>query len=79
MYQWLNGGSIIMIVLDTPTQIEAFRLRTLLKGLKLETMGMKMSRGASCYQIVKEDFGFKGSKEKVYEQFKQLLNKEGLA
>ena len=68
-----------MIVLDTPTQIEAFRLRTLLKGLKLETMGMKMSRGASCYQIVKEDFGLKGNKQKVYEQFKQLLNKEGLA
>ena len=68
-----------MMVLDNPKQIEAFRLRTLLKGLKLETMGMKMSRGASCYSIVKQDFGLKGNKQKVYDQFKQLLQKEGLA
>jgi len=68
-----------MMVLDNPKQIEAFRLRTLLKGLKLETMGMKMSRGRSCYSIIKEDFGLKGSKQKVYDQFKQLLQKEGLA
>ena len=66
------------MILDTPTQIEAFRLRTLLRGLKLETLGMKMSRGRSCYSIIKEDFNLKGSKQKVYEQFKQLLNKEGL-
>lgn len=68
-----------MMVLDNPKQIEAFRLRTLLKGLKLETMGMKMSRGASCYSIIKQDFGLKGNKQKVYDQFKQLLQKEGLA
>lgn len=68
-----------MMVLDNPKQIEAFRLRTLLKGLKLETMGMKMSRGASCYSIIKQDFGLKGNKQKVYDQFKKLLQKEGLA
>ena len=56
------------MILDTPTQIEAFRLRTLLRGLKLETLGMKMSRGRSCYSIIKEDFNLKGSKQKVYEQ-----------
>ena len=68
-----------MMVLDNPKQIEAFRLRTLLKGLKLETMGMKMSRGASCYSIVKQDFGLKGNKQKVYDQFKQLLERAGVA
>ena len=67
------------MILDTPNQIEAFRLRTLLRGLKLETLGMQMSRGRSCYSIIKEDFGLKGSKQKVYDQFKTLLEEEGLA
>ena len=61
------------MTLYTPTQIEAFRFKTLLRGLKLELVGMKMSRGRSCYSIVKDEFGLKGSKQKVYDQFKQLI------
>ena len=61
------------MILDTPEQIEAFRQRSLLRGLKLETMGLRLSRGRSCYAIVKEEFGLKGSKEKVYQQLKSLL------
>jgi hypothetical protein len=34
---------------------------------------LKMSRGRSCYSIVKEEFELKGSKQKVYDQFKQLI------
>lgn len=60
------------MTLNTPTQIEAFRFKTLLRGLKLELAGMKMSRGRSCYSIIKEEFSLKGSKQKVYDQFKQL-------
>ena len=67
------------MILNTPSQIEAFRLRTLLRGLKLETLGMKMSKGASCYSIIKQDFGLTGSKQKVYDQFKQLLQEGGIA
>jgi hypothetical protein len=66
------------MILDTPNQIEAFRCRTLLRGLKLETLGMKMSRGQSCYSIIKQDFGLKGNKQKVYDQFKQLLQEGGV-
>ena len=62
-----------MTVLDTPNQIEAFRQRTLLRGLQGEIMGLKLCRGRSCYSIIKEEFGLKGSKQKVYDQFKQLL------
>lgn len=61
------------MTLYTPTQIEAFRFKTLLRGLKLELVGMKMSRGRSCYSIVKDEFRLKGSKQKVYDQFKQLI------
>jgi hypothetical protein len=63
------------MTLYTPTQIEAFRFKTLLRGLKLELAGMKMSRGRSCYSIIKEEFNLKGSKQKVYDQFKQLTER----
>jgi len=60
-------------VLDTPEQIEMFRYKTLLKGLRLEILGMQMSRGKSCYSIIKQEFGLKGSKQKVFDQFKLML------
>jgi hypothetical protein len=47
------------LVLDTPDQIRAFRLITLWSGLKLESKGIKVSRGISCRKIVKEEFGIK--------------------
>ena len=64
------------MVLDTPNQIEMFRRKTLLRGLRLEIAGMKMSRGRSCYSIIKQDFGLKGNKQKVYDQFKLILERE---
>lgn len=67
------------MILNTPTQIEMFRCKTLLRGLRLEIAGMKMSRGASCYSIIKQEFGLKGNKQKVYDQFKQLLQEGGIA
>jgi hypothetical protein len=62
-----------MQVYDTPEAIEAYRKRVLLKGLEAELRGMKLCRGRSCYSAIKEQFGLKGSKQKVYDQFKQLL------
>ncbi len=59
--------------LDTTEQIDAFRARVLLKGLKLETLGMTR-RGQSCYAIIKQEYGLKGSKQKVYEDFKKILD-----
>ena len=66
-------------VLDTPEQIEMFRYQTLLRGLRLEMQGLQMSRGRSCYSIIKQEFGLKGNKQKVYDQFKQLLQGGGVA
>ena len=59
------------MTLDTPQQINAFRLRTLVRGIKLEMNGLKMSRGRSCYSIAKAELGFKGNKQSVLDQ---LLN-----
>lgn len=53
----------------TGAQVDMFRLQVLKQGLGLELKGMKMSRGRSCYSIVKAEFGLKGNKQKVYEQF----------
>lgn len=60
-------------VLDTPEHIEMIRYKTLLRGLRLETQGLQMSRGRSCYSIIKQEFGLKGSKQKVFDQFKLML------
>jgi len=55
------------------TSINNFRILTLVKGLKLEILGLKRGRGKSCYQILKDEFGLKGSKQKVYDQLNQVL------
>jgi hypothetical protein len=48
------------IVLDTPSQIQAFRLLTIRQGLKAEMVGMRLtSRAPSCLSIVKKEFGIK--------------------
>ena len=54
-------------------EIDAFRARVLLRGLKLEMLGMTR-RGQSCYAIIKQEYGLKGSKQKVYEDFKKMLD-----
>jgi len=53
--------------------INNFRILTLVKGLKLEILGLKRGRGKSCYQILKDEFGLKGSKQKVYDQRNQVF------
>jgi hypothetical protein len=61
-----------MLAYDHPQAIEAFRMRSLRGALKLEMLGMKR-RGRSVYSIVKEEFGFKGNKQKVLEQLEEKI------
>jgi hypothetical protein len=65
-------------VLDTPEQIQMARYLTLRSGLKLELKGLRMTRGISCYKIIKDTFGLKGSKQKVLDQFEDLLRDAGV-
>ena len=46
------------IVLDTPAQINAFRLLSLRGALKLESVGLKR-RGPSALTLVKKETGIK--------------------
>ena len=54
--------------------VEFYRLLTLRSALSLEMLGMKNSR-RSAYAIIKEEFGFKGNKQKVYNQIDKLIKK----
>jgi hypothetical protein len=60
--------------LTTPAQIEHFRLLTLWRGLGLELKGMKMTRGASCYKILK-GMGMTGTKQQIHAELGKLLGK----
>jgi hypothetical protein len=62
-----------MTMITGSNLIDAFRARVLLRGLKLEMLGMTR-RGQSCYAIIKQEYGLKGSKQKVYEEFKKMLD-----
>jgi hypothetical protein len=64
-----KGGFVV-----TEDSIQLFRQRTLLRALQLEVKGMKISRGASAYSIIKKEYDLKGSKQKVLEQFERLIS-----
>jgi hypothetical protein len=51
-----------------------FSFIALESALRLEVKGMKMSMGRSAYSIVKDRYGLKGSKQRVLEQFNQIVN-----
>jgi len=59
-------------------QMLGARLLTMRAGLRLELKGLRMTRGVSCYALVKQETGLKGSKQKVYDQFEVMLKKAGI-
>jgi len=67
-----------MIMLDTPEQIQMAKYLTMRSGLQLEVKGMRLTRGLSCYKMIKDRFGLKGNKQKVLDQFEDLLREAGV-
>ena len=63
-----------MPTITDPDHIKRFRELTLLKGLKVELAGLKLGRGPSCYSIIKKEFGLRGNRQSVYNQFSKLIN-----
>ena len=63
-----------LIIADTPDKINMFRLLSLKGALKLEMVGMKR-RGRSAYAIIKDEFGFKGNREKVLNQLQEHIER----
>jgi hypothetical protein len=66
-----------MLVLDNPKDIAAFRKLALRSALGLEMKGFKR-HGPSCFSIIKAEFGLKGNKQKVYDQFTALLKEQNI-
>ena len=62
---------------DGPKAVNFFRMNTLLHGMKTELKtGMKLTRGPSCFTRVKQEYGLKGNKQKLIEQFEKLVAEE---
>jgi len=61
-----------MKVYDTPDAINRYRIKTLRSALKLEILGMKR-KGQSVYRMIKDEFGFTGSKQLVLEQLNTYI------
>ena len=61
-----------MITADTPKQIAMFRLASLKGALKLEILGMNRG-GQSVYSILKQEYGFKGSKQSILDQLQAKI------
>lgn len=53
--------------------IPLMRLATLKAGLKLEIVGMRVSRGSTCYSILKNQYGLKGNRQRVLEQVEDMI------
>jgi len=67
------------MTLNTPEQISGYRLLMLASALKLETKGIYPIRGTrTAYTQIKKEFGLKGSKQKVLDQFNALLVEAGI-
>jgi len=62
-----------MTSISNPDDIKRFRQLTLLKGLKLELAGLKLGRGPSCYSRIKREFGLRGNRQSVYNQFSKMI------
>ena len=67
-----------MTMLTNPTQIAQFRYMTILRGLKLEIQGLRVSRGMTMYSLIKKELGLKGTRESVYNELALMLGKPTL-
>lgn len=65
-------------VITGKEDIQAYRLLVLKQGLKAELRGMRLTRGRTCYSIIKEEFNLKGNKEKVLKQYEEILREMGV-
>ena len=64
-----------MIIADTPQKIDLYRMHVLEKMLKLEILGLKMTKYGqpTAYSAIKKEYNLKGSKQRVWDTFKELI------
>ena len=62
------------MIIDKPEQIELYRMLVLRKALELEMKDIYMHRGKTAYSAIKQMFNIKGSRQKVYDAFTEIIN-----
>lgn len=66
-------------MIDTPQHIEAYGLLALKARLKLESKGMRVSRGPSALAIVRSKHGVKArTAAKALTEFEAMLREKGI-
>lgn len=68
--QETNGSFMI-----TGKGIDLYKLLALRSALSIECEGMVLRRGFSAFKIIKKEFGLKGTKAKVFEEFNAIVEK----
>lgn len=54
------------VVFSGDDGVRLFRMLTIVKGMKLEMLGMRLTAKApSCFTIARREFGLKGNKAKI--------------
>ena len=64
-----------MMIADTPEKIELYRMHVLEKMLRLEILGLKMTKYGqpTAYSAIKKEYNLRGSKQKVWDTFKEMI------
>ena len=60
------------MIIDKPEDIDLYSIMVKRSALVLEMRGMKR-RGRSAYSLIKEEFGLKGNRQKVFEQLSKII------
>ena len=60
------------MIIDNPRDIDLYSILAKRSALALELRGMKR-RGRSAYSLIKEEFGLKGNKQKVFDQLGEII------
>lgn len=68
-FEALPGGGTLI----TGEATQLFALLTMRQGLKLEALGMKLTRGPKVTTILRKRYGFKGNREKLAQQLDRLI------
>ena len=64
------------MIIDKPEQIALYQMLVLRSALKLEMLGLKMSKGRTAYSAIKQMFNLKGSRQKVLNIFNEIIKEQ---
>ena len=64
------------MIIDRPEQIQLYLMLVLRSALKLEMVGIKMSKGRTAYSAIKQLFSIKGNRQKVLDTFNEIIKEQ---